>query len=259
MAAHVLRFRGSVRNPRLSVPPELSKARGSATLFMMVLLPAGTLTALVLVGGKPYFKLFMACLFFALLLFIAAMLLPMRGARSGVVRVSRSGPLRFASPAAFGVIIWAMLLIAVAGVIGIVDQSTGAPTIPQGGGFFQYSGPVLLAVGILGFAATLRTTRRPTGLTLNREGVLGDGALITAIQVPWSDLEIVELGIERDVGVVRLYDGHGKLHVLKPILLGSDPTIIAESIEYFRSHPEDRWRLDDPHTALALVGDFTAA
>lgn len=224
----------------------------------MVLLPLGAFTVLILMNAEPYFKLFMACLFAGILLMFAAMFLPMRGAKAGLARVFNAGPLRFASPAAFGLIVWSMLLIAGAGLLETLLQFTGSAAIPQGAGLFRYSGPVLIAIGLLGLTGAVRATRTPTGLTLNHEGVTGSGPLVSTIRVPWEDLEIVELGTERNVRVVRLYDGHGELHVLKPILLGSDPIIVAETIEYFRSHPEDRARLNDPHAALALVGDFAA-
>lgn len=255
----VRRLRGQARDAQLEVSPEFERARGSAALFAMVVLPLGTFTALILLEAELSFKLFMACLFASVLLFFLALYLPIRGARRGLVRVADTGPLRFASPAAFGLIVWSMLLIAVAGLTATLDQLTGSATIPQGAGMLRFSGPVLLVAGLLGLGGVVRATRKPTGLVLNREGILGEGPLVSTIRVPWNDLEIVELGTEKKTRVVRLYDGHGEMHVLKPILLGSDPVIIAEIIEYYRSHPGDRGHLDDPPAALALVGDFTAA
>lgn len=44
-----------------------------------------------------------------------------------------------------------------------------------------------------------------------------------------------------------------------PIYFGSDPVIVAEVIEYYRTHPEDRHLLADPLVALQRVVELAEA
>lgn len=256
----VVRTQGRVREPQLVVPEGFAGARGSAKFLALVLVPAALCCA-VLVLGMPIFL--MAMLLSAMLgvtVLCATLVLPLRGTAAGTIRLAPSEPLRFASPAAPNFIWLAMALIVVSGFLFSFELLLGATTqrhlgIPESGGLLRYSGPAVLVMGLLGLGASLRGLRRPTGLTLSEDGVLGSGSLVEPIQVPWSALRGVTLAAEGKIKVVRLHNIHGFTHTLRPILLGSDPVIIAETIEYFRVHPDERTQLERPLDALALVID----
>lgn len=59
--------------------------------------------------------------------------------------------------------------------------------------------------------------------------------------------------------VLGLADASGGAHTVYPIYFGSDPVIVAEVIEYYRTHPEDRHLLADPLVALQRVVELAEA
>ena len=103
---------------------------------------------------------------------------------------------------------------------------------------------MLVGLGLLGFV--LHRGVPAAGLVVEVQGVHFTNGL-SAVQLKWDDLLSPVLLNRRRNSVLSLELESGANFVLYPIYFsGSDPVIVAEVIEYYRTHPEDRHLLADP-------------
>lgn len=178
----------------------------------------------------------------------------------GRVRIQRRGPLAFASHrfAGFWGILAGLAITAGALVFVIAWLVPGARQITSvsGGVLGNPVGFVLVGLGLLGFV--LHRGVPAAGLVVEAQGVRSRIGLST-VQLKWDDLLSPVLLNRRRHSVLSLELQSGANFVLYPIYFGSDPVIVAEVIEYYRTHPEDRHLLADPLVALQRVVELAEA
>ena len=90
------------------------------------------------------------------------------------------------------------------------------------------------------------------GIGIDEHGVRTRVGL-TALTLCWEELEAPELERRQNGLVLGLTAKRGRRSVLYPMYFGSDPVIVAEVIEFYRTHPGERHLLADPIAALARV------
>ncbi|MFD1202926.1 hypothetical protein ACFSWE_11965 [Leucobacter albus] len=97
----------------------------------------------------------------------------------------------------------------------------------------------------------------PVGIELHTDGV-HTGKGLSRLFLPWDELLPPEIHMLSKNPVLGLADTSGGAYIVYPIYFGSDPVIVAEVIEYYRTHPEDRHLLADPLAALERVVELDA-
>jgi hypothetical protein len=137
-----------------------------------------------------------------------------------------------------------------AGVVGLASSMQPGSYLSDSTG--RFAPWILIPIMIFAIVDQMRRTLKPRGITLSEEGIHWRD-LKRSGTVDWEDLERVTLGAHRGMKRFYLHEYDGEMHIIEPSGLGSDPIIIAEVIEYFRTHPKDRNTLNDPRTALALA------
>ncbi|GAA3593042.1 hypothetical protein GCM10022198_16140 [Klugiella xanthotipulae] len=115
----------------------------------------------------------------------------------------------------------------------------------------------ILLGGLIGLGYSIRCGITPFGIEISPQGVRWQ-SWGKKTDIPWHDIHKVELGIFKLSRSILLRDRTtGAAHYIDISTMGSDPTIIAETIAYFLAHPKDRDALEDPLTALSLVIETT--
>ena len=96
----------------------------------------------------------------------------------------------------------------------------------------------------------------PLGVELHVDGVRTQKGL-SRIFLPWDELLTPSIVMVSKNPVLGLVDTSGRGGLLAPMYFGSDPVIVAEVVEYYRAHPEDRHLLSDPIIALERVVEIS--
>lgn len=174
----------------------------------------------------------------------------------GRLRVDSGAPLRFRPPRGSRIALFGVGLFALA--VSVLALLAGAERLARGESVL--SNRYLIAQVPLGLGIFLWQViglwKKP-GAWLEARG-LSQGRIGSTWTLEWEDIARV-LPMARKRGVrLALEDTAGGIHFLYSERLGSDPLIVAEVIEYFRTHPAERAVLNDPLAALALVGEVSA-
>ncbi|WP_205881401.1 hypothetical protein [Leucobacter coleopterorum] len=154
----------------------------------------------------------------------------------------------------------AVFLLFIASFMPLLEiLMTGESTIAQTPGMRSVFWFVTVVGGLAGVAHAIFGIFYPFGVTLDEAGIVCRTFLGRPWFVSWASLEEVELGRKGRVKAIKLYSADEGVSTIIPMTMGSDPIVIAETIEYFRRHPGDRELLNDPFAALSLVVDFDPA
>lgn len=246
-------IRLQVRNSRVEIPSEYIRAKRivlTVALGILMIL-FGLLPALLAedAGFRAFMMLFSVGVIVLLPGVIGIACVPSNGKTS----VSPDGPLEFIVTRVPDIFLTASYVIwGAAGVVGLVSSMQPGSYLSDPVG--RYSPWVVIPLVTFAVFDQIRRAVKPRGITLSEEGVQWQD-LRRGSFVAWENLESVELGAYK--GMKRLYMreyAYGSdPHIIEPSGLGSDPIVIAEVIEYFRTHPKDRETLSDPAAALSLV------
>lgn len=175
----------------------------------------------------------------------------------GRIGIRGDGAIRFASDRFLGVWAIIMVLCAMAGLT-LLALIVGSPT-SLGGSLRALSfreiflGLALCVLVVYPFHRGVP----PVGIELHTDGVRTRKGL-SRLFLPWDELLPPEIHMLSKNPVLGLADTSGGAHIVYPIYFGSDPVIVAEVIEYYRTHPEDRHLLADPLAALERVVELDA-
>ncbi len=115
---------------------------------------------------------------------------------------------------------------------------------------------VVFAAAVISLAHMVRKVRQeseePSGLHLTPQRIItaGEGTLR---HVRWRDVAHATVAVHRLLGphLVLLGADERKLGAVSVRYLGSDPTVTAALVRYFRDHPEERELPADPERAIA--------
>ncbi|WP_141629975.1 hypothetical protein [Salinibacterium sp. PAMC 21357] len=225
-------------------------------LPFLVLLPA--LVALFAFASfSPLYRLVMLLLTVGLLCVIPFLVSLWTNAVPNKIRIATSTPLRFVSKARTWIFpILGTLLIALSGAVIVWAQyarNVEPISLAIGG---RVGGWTLLVGGGAALVYLLRKFRIPRGLGLSQEGLRWwRGA--EEIFLPWGQLVEVRFGAGAagTAKIAQIVERDENLHDVAPLLVGSDPSVVAEVIHFFLTNPNRREALTEPQTALALVAE----
>lgn len=253
------RLRVRVTDPQLARSDAYERARPTTAQLMLllpflVLLPA--LVALFAFASfPPLYRLVMLLLTVGLLGVIPFLVSLWTNVVPNKIRIATSTPLRFVSKARTWIYpILGTLLIVLSGVVIVGAQY--APNVEPislaiGG---RVGGWTLLVGGGAALIYLLRKFRIPRGLEVDQEGLRWwRGA--EEIFLPWGQIVEVRLGAGAagTAKIAQIIEREGHVHDVAALLVGSDPSVVAEVIHFFLTNPKHRGALNEPQTALALV------
>lgn len=258
----VCRLNGEARRPAIDAPAGFTKARGMLDRAVLISLPIVVFGALVASQSvssdlwRPAVMLLVIGVLVCVTGFFAAVRMP-----RGAVRIFKNGPLRFVARRMAPLIAIGMLLVLSAALLMVFEAATQGSHQTPGPSAWRYSEIALLCTGATGLGLSGFYTLRPLNgsVKLDMNGLVCQARWTLPIQVRWSDLAIVELAVVSSFRTIRLTDHGGRTHLIRPTMHGSDPVIVAEVIEYFRSHPAKRVTLNEPVDALSLVVELRPA
>lgn len=244
----------SVRHPRVELP-ELPAARPRRVWWAVVCIGLVSLGALVPVvfSPRPEVKLVFALLGIAVCSLGLWIALSVRESLRGRMRIRAGAPLRFAS-ANFGGpwgFLSAVAMIAAGAVhIAAIVSPNLAPIVTVGR---RAGNPVWIIFIGLGMLAYLLHRGVPAaGIEIDERGVRTRTGL-RAVVFNWDELGAAQLVRRQNGLILGLVGADGSCTTVFPFYFGSDPVIIAEVIEHYRTHPEERHLLSDPIAALGRV------
>lgn len=177
--------------------------------------------------------------------------------RDGRVRVTTTGPLRFLPSPLFRWLLFASSVALAAASVAIVASWVHPDLQPifSGRSYRRGSG-VLLVLGSVVFLATqIAAVSRRGGLIIDEAGVRWPSTILVR-RVAWDDIVTVRAEARgKRATILTLEENRRTWHVY-PLGFGSDPQIVAEVIEYFRSHPDERPLLCDGPAALRRMAEL---
>ena len=170
----------------------------------------------------------------------------------GRIRVGARGNLRFISRELQGG--WSVSFsLLLCGVVGTLLIAAFGP-VPAGIAPRQFSPRLAIAVLAMIVCAVYPFHRGipPVGVELHADGVHTRKGL-SRVFLPWDQLLTPSIVMVSKKPVLGLVDTSGQGGLLYSMYFGSDPVIVAEVIEFYRTHPGERHLLADPIAALARV------
>jgi hypothetical protein len=161
-------------------------------------------------------------------------------------------PFRFVPTSTIPVIaVLSALLITVSGIAGTVPLFL--PNPPSYGAVGRFSPVALIPLGIAFLGYLISRARLPRGLSVAPGGLTWTEGR-TPMRFEWNSIGAVSLATNaRGWRCIRIHTTSGTGHDLAAGLLGSDPAVVGEVVQYFLDHPEERELLHDPDAALARV------
>lgn len=251
---------GVVRSPRLNVSDSYEHAKISVPFFILVTGPLVAFLLLTSGSGNFYFRLLMGLMFMAPFLILFSAFLSSRPALSNLIRCRPEGPLRFLPSRLLPFFYVASVLLLLASFIPLLEVlMTHNSTIAQTPALARQFWFVTLIGGLAGVAHAIVGIFYPFGVTLDQKGIIWRSHLGRPRFVSWESVEKVDLARKGKTKVIKLDSSDEGICTIVSMTLGSDPIVIAETIDYFRRHPNDRSALNNPYEALALVVDFELA
>lgn len=225
-----------------------ARSRGSSAalpsiLGLMVICGAIAAMGLGVVPHRPAATIFFGAGTIAMATYLGSLLIAFRGGRWGFMRVvpGESGLAIAVSRAAFlGDLIGTAVLVAAATWLGaqLVSDSAAGPVW-----FLGMASFALIAVA--GLLKQGRCALQPSLIEVRPAGLLLGAKTLTAL--PWGALDAV--GFDRRG--MAFHAACGVIHV-RTTDLRSDPYLVAELIDYYRCHPDQRDELGD-HRAIQRI------
>lgn len=204
---------------------------------------------LVLADDRIGFRLTMGALGVTIVTIGIAFLALAGSIQPRLVRVDAEGPgLRFAPATGVTVLMWLVPLVTLLPAIAqLVVDINGLPTMRSG--LIVGRGPYLLGViGVIGVIVQLWGLRRPSGLILTPDGLLGIRGS-GDVRLLWEDLATVGVAAtpaSAPAAKLSLIPRGGARPVrAAPRVLGSDPNQVAAIVRYYLERPTERHLLAD--------------
>lgn len=198
------------------------------------------------------FQLLMVSLGITMLVLIVGLQLRLLGLRAGAVRIDASGTLRFVPPGSHWLAVVAVpIAFLVPVIVFILIAVLQLPTQMFSSRLLQGAPFLLAAVSLGSFAHIAWSMRFPAGLRLGVEGLSGVRGS-RRVEVGWGDiLNVSPVGPHGPKLMLLIRDS--RPIVIDTHHLGSDPAIVAEVIEFFRTRPSLRAQLSDGRAAIRAV------
>lgn len=239
-----------VRSPRIEQPSCRPRSVWAGVLAAVLFV---VFALFVVAANAPIARTVMLSLLCAGSVFLAASI---RGEGSmwySRLSVAKQGPLRFLMPVRVRVLWGVGAILCLFAALGVVWSSVVAQEDR-----FGRAGFVLAVACFAAFVMWLLRQFTQPGVRIDSDGLSWPTGAKRHV-VPWDALARVVLIPRNKYAVIlvlegvdgRAYPHYGNTH-------GSNPYLVAEVIEYFRTHPAERAVLNDPLAALALVGEVSA-
>ena len=199
-----------------------------------------------------------AGLFIASFVSIAVALIALCGRdHTGHARVADAAPLRFLPSRAVVVpLTLASALWASASCIAVLSWAIGG-IAPLSAGSAR--GAVVIALIITGGFVLLGWRIlwlvQRSGIVLDEQGVSWQTPL-GCRRIPWNELDRPEMLVRPGGSPARLKLVNGSGTTLGSDNSTPDAYVLVEAIEYFRTHPEERHKTNDPMTALSAFAEI---
>ena len=235
----------------------LPNGKNPAPFVWALLIVPAIAFAIAFADPRIGFKLFMGSAGITMLMLVVALYLRSRSLRTGNIRIVESGSLQFVPSGTIRVgavaIAIGFLIPAIASlIISLLDLPT-----QQGFSRLIVVGPyVLAALGIWLLVKEVLSERTPAGLQVDAEGLRGVRGT-KQVDLRWDDLENAAAFGKHGPKLMLLTRQQGPI-ILDSHYLGSDPAIVAEVIEYFKTHPTQRALLSDGASAINTVEQVAA-
>lgn len=228
------------------------RGRDTAPLLAVLsLVPAGAFGVAIL-DDRAGFRLFMSAAGLAMLVLVLGLGVRRRALRTGEIRISAEGTLRFRPSGVLMAMDFVVpLVLGLPALARAVVSLCGLPMMAGLTRFTTLSPYVLgaLALGLL--ARALLGLCTPAGLRVDARGLHGvRGA--TVLDIPWDELDR-SAPVGRSGPRVSFVTRAGGGVVVDAHYLGSDPALVAQIVEYYRTRPAERALLADGVAAVQAV------
>lgn len=238
------RTRLPLERARVAKPSDNKVLFGYA--FFGLLAFIGVMVAIA--ADEPGLRLMMAgaAVFAVLALFFLSVL--QRGQARGFIGHASKGTLTFRPVFAFFGLQLAMAVVGIATALGVLVVD---PSMLRGQGSIWIG---TFGVGsVIWLTMQLFSLRLPAGLRITEDGLTGVRG-VGPRTFSWDEIVDVTPEIEGREVALGLTDVHGLItNVGASSYLGSDPALVAQVVNHFLDHPEDRHLLSDPSAAIRRV------
>lgn len=257
----VIPFRSSamVLRSRIAVAPTSPKPRRTIVAVLPLMLGVVVFASLAYRAASALEATSSGAIAVAFLLVSLSMIAMTGNDRAGLTRVAHTAPLRFVPSPLFELFLFAASLSwMLASCLAAAHVVTAGTTLFSRDDRFGTASTVLIiVVGPLFLGWRLIRLFRTQGITLDRDGVAWQSAFRDH-RIPWGHLAPVMPPHPRGGSAVSLSVNGRSGTTLYFDNVSMDPRIVADAVEYFRTHPDERHKMRDPLTALAAFADTVA-